>query len=304
MILVTGGTGFVGQALVRQLVNMGHPVRLLLRPSAQSPSLPRGVPVEVAMSSLRDERGLRAAMKGVRVVYHLAGAERQGLRADLEGVDVEGSQNVAAAAAQAGVERIFYLSHLGADRASAYPVLKAKALAEGFIQGSGVPYTIFRSAHVFGPGDQFTTSLAGLLRLTPLVFFMPGDGSSLLQPMWIEDLITCLTLSLSLPETVNHSYEIGGAEYFSFRQVVEKVMAVTGLRRSIVDVTPAYLRSVAVFLEQSLPSFPISLYWFDSLASDRICGLDTLPRQFGLMPSRMGQKLDYLVSGGKKRRKG
>ncbi len=304
MILVTGGTGFVGQALVRQLVNMGYPVRLLLRPSAQSPGLPRGVPVEVAMSSLRDERGLRAAMKGVRVVYHLAGAERQGLRADLEGVDMEGSRNVAAAAAQAGVERIFYLSHLGADRASAYPVLKAKALAEGFIQSSGVPYTIFRSAHVFGPGDQFTTSLAGLLRLTPLVFFMPGDGSSLLQPIWIEDLITCLTLTLSLPETVNHSYEIGGAEYFSFRQVVEKVMAVTGLRRSIVDVTPAYLRAVAVFLEQSLPSFPISLYWFDTLASDRICGLDTLPRQFGLMPSRMGQNLDYLVSGGKKHRKG
>ena len=74
MILVTGGTGFVGRALVRQLVANGLNVRTLIRPSARTPNLPRGVPVEVAVVGLNDERGLRAALRGVDVVYHLAGA--------------------------------------------------------------------------------------------------------------------------------------------------------------------------------------------------------------------------------------
>ncbi|MDO8971508.1 MAG: NAD(P)H-binding protein, partial [Saprospiraceae bacterium] len=78
MILVTGGTGFIGQALVQRLVAAGRPVRILLRPSQKSPHLPQGVPVEAAVSSLKDERGLRSALIGVDTIIHLAGGERKG----------------------------------------------------------------------------------------------------------------------------------------------------------------------------------------------------------------------------------
>src|SRR5512146_390907 len=157
MILVTGGTGFIGQVLIRHLVTQGRPVRSLIQPSRFSPHLPKGVPVEVAVCGLRDERGLRAAMKGVDTIYHLAGAERRGGRGDLLTVDIQGTQAISRAAADAGVKRLVYISHLGADRASAYPVLKAKAIAESHIRQSGVPFTIFRSAIAFGPGDEFST---------------------------------------------------------------------------------------------------------------------------------------------------
>src|SRR5512144_3223937 len=103
MILVTGGTGFIGKALVRNLLESGYPVRMLIRPSPHSPDLPRGVPVEVALSTLDDERSLRAAMVGVDAVYHLAGVERHGAYADLMSVDIQGSRIVAQAAADAGV---------------------------------------------------------------------------------------------------------------------------------------------------------------------------------------------------------
>lgn len=294
MILVTGGTGFIGQALIRHLVSLGKPVRTLLRPSRASPHLPRGIPVEAAVCSLRDERGLRAAMKGVKVVYHLAGSERRGSRSDLTGIDLEGTQAVAQVAAQAGVERFVFLSHLGADRFSAFPVLKAKAIAEGSIIQSGVNYLIFRTAVVFGANDQFTTSLARILKISPGIFLLPGDGSTLLQPLWVEDLVTILNLALENPRLGNEIYSIGGIESLSFRQIVEIIMEKIDVRRRLVSFPPAYLRIVSLFFEQFYPRFPISIFWLDYLASDRLCALDALPRYFGLIPARFNQQLDYL----------
>jgi uncharacterized protein YbjT (DUF2867 family) len=167
MILVTGGTGFIGKALVRHLTEAGYPVRLLIRPSKKSPDLPRGVPVEVAVSNLADTRSIRSAMMDVDIVYHLAGVEWHGAHASLMDVDIQGTQAISQIASEAGVKRFFYISHLGADRASAYPVLKAKAIAEENIRRSGVYHTIIRSALVYGLNDHFTSNLARLLNALP-----------------------------------------------------------------------------------------------------------------------------------------
>jgi uncharacterized protein YbjT (DUF2867 family) len=296
MILVTGGTGFIGRVLIRQLSAMGKQVRTLIRPSKKTPNLPRGVPIEVAVSSLKDERGLRAAMKGVDTVYHLAGIEGHGSRADLMDVDILGSQAVARAASEAGVDRIFFISHLGADRASAYPVLKAKAIAESYIRQSNVDFTIFRSAVVYGLNDHFTTGLGILLHALPGLFIIPGDGSTLIQPIWVEDLVTCMTWALDDSSTRNQVFSVGGPEYIPFRKVLEDVMASIGAQRWLTNMGPAYLRSLTVFLEQIFPAFPVSVFWLDYLASDRTCSLDTVPRLLGLMPARFAQSIDYLKS--------
>jgi uncharacterized protein YbjT (DUF2867 family) len=294
MILVTGGTGFIGQALIRHLVDFGHPVRTLIRPSRQSPRLPLGVPVEAAVASLADERSLRAAMVGVQTVFHLAGAEWRGARASLMNTDIQGTQTVMRAAAEAGVQRVFYVSHLGADRASAYPVLKAKAIAEEYVRRSGVDYTIFRSALVYGPNDGFTTGLAQLMRVSPLVFMLPGDGSMLLQPLWIEDLATSMTWALDDTSTRNQTFEIGGPEYLTFRQIVEQVMGAANLRRFLVNVQPPYLRGITIFLDHLFPRLPVSIYWLDYLSANHTAPLDSLPKLFNLMPARFSQRLDYL----------
>jgi uncharacterized protein YbjT (DUF2867 family) len=293
MILVTGGTGFIGQALLRHLVEAGYDVRTLIRPSKSSPSLPKGVPVEVAVSGLTDERGLRGAMVGVDTVYHLAGAEWAGPRSSLMEIDILGTQAVARAARDAGVKRIFYMSHLGADRASAYPVLKAKAIAEEYLRRSGVAYTIFRSAIVYGPKDGFTTGLARLLSSSPF-FLIPGDASTLLQPLWVEDLVTCLVWSIEDPRTFNQIYEIGGPEYLTFQQILELLNQAMGIRRRLISVRPPYLRGITVLADHLLPGLPISVYWLDYLAANHTCSLDTLPHSFNLMPARFSQRLAYL----------
>lgn len=293
MILVTGGTGFVGRALIRQLVANGQQVRTLIRPSPRTPNLPRGVQVEVAVASLNDERGLRAAMRGVDVVYHLAGAEHQGARANILQVDARGTYNVSQAAAEMRVSRLFYVSHLGANRSSYYPLLKVKGIAEEHIRRSGVAHTIFRTALLYGPEDHFTTALARLIAFFP-IFIMPLEGQVLVQPLWIEDLVTCLLWSMDTPETNNRTIEIGGAEYFPFRQTIEIIEQIIGRRRWMLPLGLPYLRSLTIMLESIMPGFPFSTFWVDYFAYNRTCAVDSIPRLFGFLPARFTYRLDHL----------
>ncbi len=302
MILVTGGTGFIGRNLIKALVESGHKVRILLKPSTTSPNFPKGIAVEVAVSSLSDQRGVRAALKDVTQIFHLAGAERKGSRGDLNQVDVEGTATLMQAAKEAGIEHVYFLSHHGAARASAYPVLKAKAIAEHWIINSGIPYTIVRTGSVFGPGDQFTVPLARLIKISPLIFLMPAKGHVLIQPLWIDDLINVLLLIMEDPKAINRIYSIGGMEPLPYREIVRLVMNKTGLKRYVIPVSPATLRTLTLWIEQIYPAFPISIFWLDHLAEDRTANLDSLPREFGIMPARFHQHLDYLINEISKRK--
>ena len=248
LILVTGATGFVGRALLPQLVEGGHEVRVMLRPSRQSPRLPKGVGLQVAIASLDDERALLAAMNGVDTVIHLIGAEWRGTASDVLSVDTVGTRLVVEAARASKVRRLVYLSHLGSDRASAYPVLKAKGIAEEFVRQSGLPYTIFRSAMLFGPDDVFVNVLAALLKLTPGFFLMPGDGRTALQPLWVQDLVTCVEWSLAEDSFLNRVISLGGPEFIPLRMMAEIVMEALDVRRMVLPVRPVYLRGGAWFL--------------------------------------------------------
>jgi NADH dehydrogenase len=295
MILVTGGTGFVGRALVRQLVSVGLPVRTLIRPSAKTPNLPRGVPLEVAVAALNDERGLRAAMSGVDVVFHLAGAEHQGADADLFNTDIKGTETLSRTAAELGIRRLFYVSHLGADRASAFPLFKAKGIAEEHIRRSGVPFSIFRAAILYGPEDHFTSSLAGLIGLSPVIF-VPSRSDTLLQPLWVEDLVTCMVWSLDNQATIGQTYEVGGGEFFTVREAMDIVMNTTRKRRILLPLSMPYLRALTVTAESWYPGFPSSVFWLDYISVNRTCPVDSVPRQFGLLPARFAYRLDHLKS--------
>ena len=294
MILVTGGTGFIGNVLIRHLSDLDHSIKLLIRPSKETPNFPIGIPVETAIASFKDQKGLQAALKDVDIVYHLASAISMGRKANLTEVDIEGTQAIAYAAAQAKVNRFFYLSHIGADRASAYPLFKAKAIAEHHIKSSGVPYTIFQSSVAFGKGDHFTNGLAFLLKVSPYFVMLPEEGSTLFQPIWVEDLVTAMTWALDQSTTINETIEIGGPEYLNFKQICEIIIKKINVKRQFVDVAPVFLNIVTELLEIIMPTFPTSVFWLDYLASNQTTALDTLTTQFNLLPARMSQSMGYL----------
>ncbi len=250
--------------------------------------------MDVAVASLTDERAIRAALNGVDVIYHLAGAESQGRNANLLAVDMQGTESLARVAADSDVKRIITVSHIGASRSSGYPVFKAKGIAEEHIRRSGLAHTIFRTSLVFGPEDHFTTSLARLLRSSPLFFPLPGSTRTVIQPLWVEDLVTVLVWSLDNEATINRTYEIGGSEYFTVRQIVETIMQVTRRTRVLFELHPVLLRALIVTLESSMPNFPVSSFWLDYIAVSRTCSVDNLPNAFGLMPARFTYRLDYL----------
>jgi NADH dehydrogenase len=295
MILITGATGFIGRAVVRQLSSIGYPLRALIRPSPRTPRLPKGVPVEVAVVSLADVRGLRAALRDVDTIIHLASAENQGSRGDLLTADIQGTKNLVEAASDAGVERIVYLSHIGAARASGYPAFKAKGIAEEHIRNGKVPYTIIRSSLVYGAEDHFTNNLARLIRSSFGVFPITAGGRSVVQPVWVEDLVTCMVWALQNENTLNQVYELGGSEFFTLQEVVDIIMNVTHRRRLLAPLSPVTLRALTVFLEGIVPNFPISSFWLDYFAVNRTCAVDSMPRNFGLMPARFSYRLDYLI---------
>jgi NADH dehydrogenase len=294
LILVTGATGFVGRALLPRLAEAGLELRCLVRPSRRSPRLPRGIPVQVSIASLADARGLRAALVGVDTLIHLAGAEWHGRRGDVFAVDAAGTRALVEAAREAGVGRIVYLSHLGADRASAYPVLKAKGIAEEFIRQSGLTYTIVRSTLLYGAEDVFLNVVAALVKLGPGLFLMPGDGRISLQPLWVEDLVTCLEWSLSDLTSLNQTIALGGPEFITFGQMVQTVMEVLGVRRLVIPVRPPFLRAGAWLMEQILPRSPLTTRWLDYLAVNRTCELTSVTQYFGLKPARFVNTVDYL----------
>ena len=294
MILVTGGTGFIGRILVSHLVTLGYPVRLLLNPSRDYPKLPRGVSVEVAISSMNDERNLRASMKDIDTVFHLVGTEWKGIHAEYEEVDIRAARMFSNVAKQMNVKLFIYMSHIGADKSSAYNLLRAKALAEGAIRESGVPYTIVRSGIVYGQNDHFTSTLRDFVMKTRGPLLIPGGDATLIQPIWVEDLITALMLCMDDDATLNQTIYTGGIETFTFREVLELVMQTIRKKKRIIPVQSSILRQIYIANEQWFPKHIPMYFWLDYMAEDRITALDILPREFGLMPTRMTQNIDYL----------
>jgi uncharacterized protein YbjT (DUF2867 family) len=300
MILIPGATGFVGRALLRQLIEQGHEVGCLLRPSSRERRLPHGA-LHVATGTLQDLPALRVAMQSVDTVIHLAGAWRGQDGHAAEWINRQGTANLVEAALDAGARRIIYLSHIHADRNSAYPLLRGKGAAEEAIRGSGLTHTILRSSLIFGPGDVFTTILAMLIKALPLVFPVMGDGKTRFQPIYVGDVARCLAGCLDAYHLENTTLPIGGPQHLSYDEILSAVMEAMGARRLRLHLRPPLMRTLVSISESLFPHPPVSHEQLDLFSVDNTTDLGSIPRNFKFEPLRFTDNLGYLRRRGWRR---
>jgi uncharacterized protein YbjT (DUF2867 family) len=301
MILVVGGSPYIRDAVTAQLDTISSPYRLLIQPSKSDADLPKNRGVEVAIASHSDERGIRAAMQGVEIIYHLSGFEELGRYENLSRMDVDGLGVITRSALFAKVKRFFYLSSIGADRASGFYFLKAKGVAEAIIRDSGLDHTILRTSQIFGAGDLFTTTLTKLIKRFSLLTPIPADLSVMMQPLWVGDLAAALIWAMDMPETHNRLLEIGGPEQISLERMLSIIAEKLNRKPNIAPYNPQKYTLVTQFLESMIKKFPALVYWTDFIAQSRICAMDSMPRHFGINPVRFHVKLDYLTNTSTKR---
>lgn len=300
MILVTGATGFIGRALLRRLMEEKWEVGCLLRPSSQERRLPQGE-VHVATGTLQDLPALRVAMQGVDTVIHLVGARREREGHTAEWINHQWTVNLVEAALDADVRHIIYLSLMGADRNSAYPLLRGKGAAEEAIRSSGLTYTILRPSLIFGPRDSFTLILAMLLKTIPLVFPVPGDGKTRFQPIHVDDVAHCLAGCPNARRLENVTLPIGGLQHLSYDEILSIVMGTIGARRLRVHLRMPAMRTLVRLSESLFPNPPISREQLDLFSVNNTADLSNVPRNFGFEPRRFAGNLGYLRRKGWRR---
>ena len=294
MILITGAKGFVGQSLVPLLIEHGYKVRCLMQPESENGYQNNLTDKEIVFASIHDPSGLRKALIGVDTIVHLASAQCNGGWDELMEVDYKGTRELLSAANEMGIGRFIYPSHLGSGRTSAFPILKTKGVVEEFVRKSGIPYTIIRSAAIFGAADQFTNTLALLMKSIPWVFLRPGSGKSIRQPIWIGDYTDCISRLVSDNRFANETIDIGGPEFITVDQMLTSIMSVAGIRRLFVSVPVVQMRWIVFVLRRLLGSSSITSNWIDYISRDCNCEINSVQRYFGIRPSQFEQAISYL----------
>lgn len=298
VILVTGGTGFVGSHLVQELVGQGYPVRVLVRNFSAARAILPGE-VELVKGDITDRASLKEACKGIDSIIHLVAIIRQVNGLTFEKVNVEGTFNIVIAAEQAGVSRFIHLSALGARDNVLYRYTYSKWLGEEAVRQSGLNWTIIRPSVIYGNGFNFFTRLQQSVKLCPPPFVpVPGSGKTLFQPIAVEDVVKCLVTALKAPAMSGQVYEIGGPEHLSFNQMLDALLQVKNIKRCKIKVPMLFMNMVVPLMEKILKDPPVTLEELKQLDVDNVTELESVQRHFGFTPRPLLQGLNYLAPAG------
>jgi uncharacterized protein YbjT (DUF2867 family) len=302
MIVVTGASGYVAGYTLKQLARQsaseaaGANVVALVRSESQFDKV-RRLGATPMLGDVTDLESLQRAFKGAQAVIHLAAVNRDKGRVTMEAVNAQGTLNVVAAAKQAGVQHIVTVVGLGADAQKPYPLARTQGIGVDAIARSGIPYTILESSVIFGAGDEFLNTLAGLAQVPPFMV-VPGDGKSKFQPIAVEDVAACavraLGAALDCPEAQNRRLQIGGPEVVTLEGIVDAILAELKLKRVKVHMPVGLLKPAVAIMDKTLPKPPVTPSLLAQLGVDNVATDNATERVFGVKPMRMQDGIGYV----------
>jgi len=230
-IVVFGGSGFLGKHVVNALVRGGRRVRIAVRrPHVAAGELPnyRAGQVQVVQANVRYPESVAAACKGMDGVVNLVGILSESGKQRFQSVHVAGAEAVAKAAAAEGVQRLVHMSAIGADVHSRSAYGRSKGQAEQAVRAAMPQAVILRPSIVFGPEDDFFNRF-GAMAATNIVPRLPliGGGRTRFQPVHVADVADAVIAALDRPDARGRTFELGGPSVYSFRELLEFILAQT-----------------------------------------------------------------------------
>ena len=259
MILVTGGTGFIGPHVVHALRERDRPVRALVRDqSGKSATTLAAWGAELVQGDMTERESLRRAVEGAEVVVHLV-AIRQGSDEQFRRVMEEGTSALVAAAKEAGVKRFVLMSALGTSEETKdlVPYYHAKWKEEQAVSSSGLEHVIFRPSFVFAKDGGILPTFRRLAKLAP-VTPITGSGKQRIQPIWIEDVAAYFAQAVDKAEAANRCFELGGPDAVSWNEFWARLKRALGQRRPSVHVPMALMRANALLTERLPGNIPLT----------------------------------------------
>ena len=250
LVTVFGGSGFLGRAVIRALCKRDYRIRVAVRrPELAGHLQPGGKvgQVHAVQANVRYPASVEAAMRDSHVAINLVGILAESGAQTFDAVQWKGAETVAKAAAAVGAEMV-HISAIGADEASPSHYARAKAAGEKAVLAALPSATIMRPSVVFGPEDQFTNRFAALARIAPALPLI-GGGSTKLQPVYVGDVATAIADAVDGKAKPGATYELGGADVLTMREIIEIILDITDRRRMLVTLPFGLAKFQALFLQ-------------------------------------------------------
>ena len=281
MILVTGGTGFVGGHLVDRLLQEKIQSRCLVRKGSNIEKLKKEKPIiDLAFGDLTDEESLKNALEGGETVIHLIGIIVEKKGATFEIIHTQGTRNLVKACKMAGVRRFIYISALGAREKARSRYHITKWEAEQAVIKSGMEYVIFRPSIMIGKGGEFITMLSKIVQEAPVVPII--DGKSKVQPIYVENTIDCIIKSLKEPRIRNRIFEIAGPDQITYKELFLTLMDVLEIKKPTLEMPIWLMYPAAYIIERLIEKPPITTQQLIMLQEDNICDIKEIQKVFDL----------------------
>lgn len=283
MILVTGASGFIGTHVVRRLVETkAGPIRAMVRNRSKASALDG---VDVVEADLTRPETLSPAVAGVSVVIHAAAITanlKEPYPGAYDAINRGGTENLVKAAAAARVTRIVVMSGLGTKPAPKGTYMATRWGLEEAVRKSGIPHVILQPSVLFGDGAEFIAALGRLARVSPVLPLLGGPNVRF-QPLWVEDLVSCLVACVE-GGPVNTAVALGGSEYATFKEVMQTICTAMSVRRLMIPLPLPVARVQARLMAAVLRNPPLTPATLELFSFDNSTDLDAVDRHFGFHP--------------------